>query len=66
MEIIEGRAYSLNEEKNIACRFLTVDAYSGAHDFYLKCGFVDNSHPSPYKDSISMRRDLFDSRRKPR
>jgi predicted GNAT family N-acyltransferase len=37
--IITGVKDFLSEKEDVACRFLTVDAYSTAFDFYLKNGF---------------------------
>lgn len=46
IKLIIGKVYTLNSENRIACRFITVDAYPGAHKFYEKQGFVYNLHPN--------------------
>ena len=61
IKIIKGLAVELNQ-KGIACRFITVDAYSGAVDFYKKNGFIENFIPEErLKDerTISMRFDIL-------
>lgn len=59
VEIIKGFAVDLNQ-KGIAIRFITVDAYPQKLGFYTKCGFLPN-HTNKAKKShtISMRYDIF-------
>ncbi|MDO8554265.1 MAG: GNAT family N-acetyltransferase [Candidatus Micrarchaeota archaeon] len=45
--------------KEIGCRFVTVDAYEKAIDFYMKLGFVQNL-AKKRKSGLSMRYDLID------
>ncbi|MBI5159618.1 GNAT family N-acetyltransferase [Candidatus Micrarchaeota archaeon] len=45
--------------KEIGCRFVTVDAYEQAIEFYEKLGFIQNLGKKR-KDGLSMRYDLID------
>lgn len=45
--------------KEIGCRFVTVDAYDQAIDFYIKLGFIQNLSKKR-KTGLSMRYDLID------
>jgi len=57
VEIIKGFAVDLNQ-KGIAIRFITVDAYPQVIGFYKHCGFILNHKPE--KDhTVSMRYDTF-------
>ena len=57
VEIIKGFAVDLNQ-KGIAIRFITVDAYPQKLGFYTKCGFLPN-HKAKQTHTISMRYDIF-------
>ena len=56
-EIIKGFAVDLNQ-KGIAIRFITVDAYLQKVGFYAKCGFIANHAPKK-SHTVSMRYDIF-------
>lgn len=59
LRVILGMACDLNQ-KGIACRFITVDAYSKVKDFYLKNGFVPNlSDEQKNEKRISMRLNIL-------
>lgn|SRR3989338_8204714 len=45
--------------KEIGCRFVTIDAYDEAIDFYKKLGFIQNL-AKKRKTGLSMRYDLID------
>ena len=57
VEIIKGFAVDLNQ-KGVAIRFITVDAYPQKLDFYTKCGFLPN-HKTKQSHTVSMRYDIF-------
>lgn len=57
VEIIKGFAVDLNQ-KGIAIRFITVDAYPQKEGFYTKSGFIAN-HKAKKSHTVSMRYDIF-------
>ena len=52
------------KNRRTGCRFLTVDAYHGAVDFYAKNGFVRLSEGSPDGNTCLMYYDLIDYKSK--
>ncbi len=59
LNVIVGFVHNLNKQGS-GCRFITVDAYPKSMDFYIKKGFVHNSH-EVYKDKShpSLRLDVW-------
>ena len=58
VEIVKGMAISLKDEKGLACKYITVDAYPVRLGFYEKCGFVKNQ-AQPRQAAISMRHHIY-------
>ena len=58
IEIVKGMAISLKDEKGLACKYITVDAYPARIGFYEKCGFVKNQE-QPQQATISMRHHIY-------
>ena len=60
LKVIKGLAQHLNE-RGVACRFVTVDAYPDKVDFYKKNGFEENLVPEEREksDTVSMRFDIL-------
>jgi GNAT superfamily N-acetyltransferase len=57
-----GLAVRLNQEMNIGCRFITLDAYPKSIAWYEKNGFVYNKrYTAPEKTHPSMRYDILKS-----
>ena len=51
-----GKAIEISKE--VACRFVTVDAYPNMEKFYLSCGFIRNTADGG-GHNVSMRLDLI-------
>ena len=58
IEIVKGMAISLKNEKGVACKYMTVDAYPDRLGFYEKCGFIKNQE-QPRDKTISMRQHIY-------
>lgn len=59
IKVIIGMVWNLNR-RGIACRFITVDAYDKAVNFYSKNGFKENlSYVKRDRGTLSMRLDIF-------
>ena len=55
-----GTAFQMNTDLGVGCRFITLDAYPSAMEWYVEQGFVLNKHYSdPAKAHPSMRRDIL-------
>jgi GNAT superfamily N-acetyltransferase len=52
-----GIAHRINEDLNVGCRFITVDAYEASVSWYVKQGFVFNLQR---KKQRSMRLDILE------
>jgi GNAT superfamily N-acetyltransferase len=63
VEYCVGLARHLNDEHRhdgIACRFVTVDAYPNAVDWYRRFGFIENqAHRGRKRQTVSLRIDVL-------
>lgn len=64
LEYAVGVARRLNTALGVGCRFITLDAYPSAMEFYTKFGFVLNKNYEDKNNHPSMRFDILQPRSK--